>query len=710
MPEKTEDLLLELGCEEIPATYITPALRAMEKYFIDFAARERLSHGEIRTWATPRRLAMLVSGVAASQPAAIEEIKGPPAKAALLPDGSFGPTAMKFSESRGGGKLEVRSTEKGEYVFLVRKNKGCKTTALLPGFLTSLIPSIPFPKRMRWTDGPIQFARPIRWIVFLFGAKALRVAVDGVTSGANTRGHRFLSSNNIRVASPGAYIETLEKAGVMPDHDKRREYIRAELSRLSSGTPVIPEELLEEVGFQNEYPHVIEGAFNKQFLEIPPEALMICIEKTQKFFPVKGAAGRLTPRFLAVLNVPPDGEGVMLAALEKVLLSRLKDASFFYKEDLKTPLVKRVADLEKVTFQKGLGTLLNKCERLHALVAPIGAMAGLKESRIQIAQRAAALCKADLTTGLVFEFPELQGIAGKYYASVCMNPAEDDEGCGSDAEDPRVPIAIKEHYMPRSADDSLPSTPQGALLAVADRLDTLAGYFSVGLVPSGSEDPYSLRRQALGVIRILEARKYPVSVRALIEAAVKNYPADLVPEEKRESTAAALLDFFAGRLRTYLIETHGRSYDAVNAADLSRPYEVGTVAALTAALDELRPKTEFQELLQVFDRVSNILRKSASSADFKASEPDPALFAQDEERELLRLAGEARAARNELPADAHAARIETLFRITPAAHTFFDKVMVMSEDPAIRANRLALLTSLRAVYLEIADFARMVKS
>lgn len=711
MPPKTSNLLLEIGCEEIPPSFILPALGAMEKHFARFAEQQRIAHGEIKTFATPRRLALFAADVGAAQEPTVEEIKGPPASKAVEQDGSLGKVAEKFAASRGGSlrDIEVRDTEKGKYLFLIKRSAGTKTVELLPEFLKSLLPAIPFPKKMRWNDTGLQFARPIRWLLFLYGKKAVKVQINGIASGPHTRGHRFLSNKKIRIDLPENYPDILEKNHVIADHEKRKEYIRDIITEVSSGVPVIPDELLDEVTFENEYPHAVEGGFSRRFLDIPPEVLMLCLEKTQKFFPVRSSSGKLAPKFIAVLNLPADEEGAMVAALEKVLLSRLKDARFFYEEDIKIPLVNRVNDLKNVTFQKDLGTLFDKTERLHALTEKLGGEMGLRENRVQLARRAAALCKADLTTGLVFEFPELQGIAGKYYAA---GRARGEEECGGDDEDPRVPVAIEEHYMPRSADDALPRTAHGALLAVADRIDTLAGYFSVGLIPTGSEDPFSLRRQALGIIKILEDKgeKFSITLHDLIRRGIENYPEELIPGKKHDEIFNKLLEFFAVRLRTYLIESHGRSYDAVNAVDISQPFEINTALSLTAALDALRPKEDFQELLQVFDRISNILYKSAKGDDFKLKEPDPKLFRQDEEKTLFKLGEEVRKKWKSIDEDDHTARIEALHRITPAAHKFFDNVLVMDEDLELRANRLALLRSLRSLYMEIADFSKMVKS
>ncbi|MFH1537413.1 MAG: glycine--tRNA ligase subunit beta [bacterium] len=709
MASKKENMLLEIGCEEIPPSFIPPALTAMEKHFRQFAEQQRITHGEVKTYATPRRMALFVADVSTAQEPAAEEIKGPPASKALDPDGSFGKVAEKFAASRGGTlrDIEVRDTEKGKYLFLIKRTPGAKTIKLLPDFPPSLLPAIPFPKRMRWDDTGLQFARPIRWLLFLLGKTPVKVRVGGVVSGPYTQGHRFLSNKKMRVDLPENYLGILEKNFVMVDQEKRKEHIRRAIEESSSGVPVIPDELLDVVTFENEYPHAVEGGFNRQFLNIPPEVLMLCIEKTQKFFPVRSQSGRLMPKFVAVLNLPPDEEGTMVSALEKVLLSRLKDARFFYEEDSKIPLPHRVEDLKKVTFQKDLGTLFDKAERLHSLTRVLGEDMELPENKIQLAQRAAALCKADLTTSLVFEFPELQGIAGKYYATPRI---QSEEECGDDDEDPRIPIAIEEHYMPRSADDALPRTDHGALLAIADRIDTLAGYFSAGLIPTGSEDPFSLRRQALGIIKILEDKKFPITLHRLIRRGTENYPEEIVPTEKHGEIFEKLLEFFYVRLRTYLIETHGRSYDAVNAVDISQPLEIGTILALTASLDSSRPKPDFQNLLLVFDRISNILRKSATGGDFTRDEPDPALFRLEDEKKLFRLHNEVRKAWEGIGEDGHTARIEALYRITPAAHSFFDNVMVMDEDLELRANRLALLKSLRSLYMEIADFSKMVKS
>ncbi|MEW5947494.1 MAG: glycine--tRNA ligase subunit beta [bacterium] len=696
---KTRTLLLEIGCEELPPGCIRTALDALSESFRRFALLNGVGFGETRTWATPRRLALFVASVAVKQDDAVEEIKGPPAASARDPDGSYNLAAEKFAASRGGALRDVvtRDTPRGEYLFLIKKRPGERVVKLLPDFLRAFIREAPFPRRMRWTDGAVQFARPIRWIVFLFGKTPLKVDVDGLVSGAVSRGHRFLSPGKIRIADPEGYLETLEGGGVIADHRKRKEMIRGALNRCEDGVPVIREALLDEVSFLVEYPFVARGSFPPRYLEIPRDVLVHCIEKTQKFFPVQSAdASRLLPAFLAVVNVPLDDSNDVISSYEKVLVSRLKDAVFFYGEDLKTPLADRVERLKKVVFQKDLGTLYDKTQRLVSLAGTLAGMAGLDPAGVESVRRAALLCKADLTTHLVFEFPEMQGAAGSYYASRDGEPAD-------------VAEAIRQHYKPRSADDDVPGSAHGAVLSIADKLDTLAGCFSAGIVPTGSEDPFSLRRQALGVIRILDEKKFPLSLNRIARAALDNYPEALIPRRKRDATAETLLQFIAARLRTYLMETRGASYDAVDAVDFGAERGVASAAKLVSDVESLRRTEDFQNLLEVFDRVSNILFKSASSGDFTRETADPSLFRRDEEREMHRLRETAASAWGALDGDDYAGRIRALYAITPAAHAFFDRVTVMHEDRGLRANRLALLKDVRALYLEIADFSKIVK-
>ncbi|MEW6200387.1 MAG: glycine--tRNA ligase subunit beta [bacterium] len=696
--QKASDLLLEIGCEEIPAGYIQPALDAVRQHFVDFAGSSRISHGELRTWATPRRLTLFVSSVAEHQESTTEEYKGPPSVKARNPDGSYNEAAKKFAHSKGVdlSSLVEKETDKGSYIFAVKHCAGSKTAELLPGFLTSLPSVIPFPKRMRWGDGSLLFARPVRWLLFLFGGKVIRVKIDGMVSGAYSYGHRFLASKKIKIISPENYLTALEQHYVIADHNKRKEMIHNALKKSANGEVVIPPDLLDEVNFLIEFPFVASGSFPEEYLRIPPEIIRLCIEKNQRFFSVKSPdTGKFISSFLVVMNMPLEDSREVIAAYEKVLVARLKDAMFFYEEDIQIPLHQRVEQLKRVVFQKVLGTLYDKTLRLISLSETIAKALKVSEMELAALRRAASLCKADLTTSLVFEFPEAQGTAGRYYAEY-------------HGEDAAAAAAIEEHYQPRTADDKIPASLSGAVLSISDKLDTIVGYFSAGIIPTGSEDPFSLRRQALGIIKILEGKNFAAPLHDLVRNAIENYPQELIPRERAGEILSAVISFFNTRFRIYMMESHGISYDVVDAIDLEHRRAVRDTLQLASDLMSLCQDTDFQEILIVFDRVSNILYKSATRDDFRSERADPALFQQEEERELHRLAQDMKEEWNK-GEKSYLKYITALYRLTPAAHKFFDNVLVMIDDPAVRSNRLALLREVRDVYLQIADFSKIVK-
>lgn len=695
-----EDLLIEIGCEEIPASYILPALEDMKAAFEKFCADNSIGHGALETCATPRRLTLIVRGVHARQQDSVLEVKGPPARAARDENGAWTKAATGFAESRGASlkDLQIRDTGKGEYLFIVKKQKGRPTAKLLPDLLQAVVSGIHFSKSMRWGAYKMRFARPVRWIVFLFGDKAVTARIDTVTSGRYSMGHHFTHNKKVKIPSVADYFRLMEENHVLADHDERRTRIADAVRAAAQGRPLISDELLNDILFLVEYPHVGVGAFDEQFLKLPREVLLLCIEKTQHYFPIENETGDLLPRFCVVMNMPLEDSADVISGYQKVLHSRLKDALFFYLNDMKEPLEERVPRLDRIVFQKELGTLLDKTNRLRALCERLCGHLGLNAGDCAAADRAALLCKADLTTSMVFEFTELQGIVGRHYALRGGEPSD-------------VALAIDEHYMPRFADDDLPATTPGRVLAVADKADTICGYFTVGLIPSGSEDPFSMRRQGLGLLRILEDSLLPIRVEDIFSMCLEAYGPDLAPPDKRQALLAQLMEFMDVRFRT-LLESRGLAYDIVNAVSLRQAPGMPHAVACAQALAALRPDPVFQDLLEVFTRVSNIMKKSASGEDFKGDSVSEELLAEESERRLFEEYGRIRSSWNGAgPAarEDYEERIRDLFAITPLAHAFFDNVMVMAEDRAVRANRLALLSRLRALYLEVADFGAIVK-
>lgn len=680
------DLLLEIGCEEIPSSFILPALERMEAVFREFCAQNRIEHGEVKTCATPRRLALTAADVAETQAEKVEEIKGPPAKIAVDENGKFTQAAAKFAESRGGktNRLIVKDTGKGEYVFLVTKEKGRKTKQALPELPVRIIKSLVFPKSMRWDVRRVTFARPIRWIMMLFGDSPVRVDFENIPSGGFTYGNRYFGDKKIKIGSIAEYFEKLEAAGVMVDHRRRQEAIRERVMEIAGGKPHITDSLLNDVNFLVEYPFVAAGSFPEEFTELPPEVLIICIEKNQHYFPVADSAtGRMLPRFVVVMNVPLTENPTVIRGYEQVLISRLKDAKFFYDTDIRTPLRDRVESLKRITFQEKLGSLWDKTERVERLVETLGTECQLGESDIKTARKAAHLMKADLTTQMVFEYTEIQGTVGKYYAL-------------QSGEAPAVAQAIEEHYMPRFADDELPASKAGALLAIADKIDTIVGYFAVGFIPTGSADPYQLRRQALGIIRILEKYEMPIHYSRLYETAVDNYLAlDKIFDEDKKivkdngKLRNQLEEFFDARYFNYL-ELSGYDYDVINAVyRTTKPLaEIRVIADL---LREDRDRDELKSLREFITRIFNIIDKSTTTADFSSEDINPDLFKKNEERTLFDLWENK--VRDTLRRShiSYREKLDALYELAKAGHAYFESVLIMDNDMKVRRNRIKLL-------------------
>lgn len=693
MSEKHE-LLLEIGCEEIPTSFILPALERMEKEFVEFCKQNRIAHGEIKTYATPRRLTLIAADVDSAQEDKVTEVKGPPAKAAVDAAGKFTAAAAKFAESRGGktNMLEVRDTDKGQYVFLTIKEKGAKTAAVLPGLPAWIVGRLQFPKNMRWDVRRTTFARPVRWIMLLYGDKAVKAGFDGIPSGAFTYGNRWFGGKKIAVKSSADYFEKLEAAGVIVDHNRRREMIREGVAKLATGKPHITETLLNDVTFLVEYPYLAVGSYPEEYTKLPKEVIIICIEKNQHYFPIEAPDGsKMLPIFIVVMNVPLTDSEKVISGYEKVLNSRLKDAVFFYDEDLRKPFRERVESLGRITFQEKLGSILDKTKRVQALVETLGKGMNIGAADVDVAKEAAWLMKADLTTQMVFEYTEIQGTVGKHYAL-------------HDGVNSAVAQAIEEHYMPRFADDDLPASVPGALLAVADKMDTIVGYFSVGLIPTGSADPYQLRRAALGVIRILEAKAFDTSVSGVVSSTLENYKKfGIINDEQYANLYGQLMRFFSDRVENYF-RSEGFDYDIIRAAMMGLESRTQLkLRNILGILKEVRDEKEFQDLLEVYMRISNILKNAQGSGELVRAE----LFENDEEKKLNEKYDEVH---NCLSVESDVKKqIEKYYEITPFINMFFEKVLVNAENQDVRKNRVQLLMNIKQGYDRIVDFSGIVK-
>ncbi len=714
------EFLLEIGCEEIPARMLTAASSELARRVGDLLARERLveagdgaSGASVRSFCTPRRLAVLATRVAAAQPDLEEQVTGPSSKVAYK-DGQPTPQAHAFAKKLNVDIADLQrvTTPKGEYVSAQVRRKGKSASEVLAGTLPREIAALHWPKSMYWRVRGETFVRPVRWLVAMLDDSVLPLAFAGVNAGAVSRGHRILHTAELAFPRANAYAPELERAQVVADPAERRARIRRALddaAREVSGARWREDAaLLETVVNLTEWPAVVLGNFEPEFLELPREVLITVMRDHQKYFALEGASGELLPYFLAVLNTDADHEGIIRHGHERVLRARFKDARFFWQTDQKIPLKERVALLKAVTFQKDLGSYFEKTLRVQRLASWVSEI--IKQSgmpiRPGVVHKAAFLAKADLTTELVKEFTELQGIVGGLYARA----QQLDPGLRPEAHE-LIAQAIYDQYRPESMDDAVPRTIEGAVLAVADKADSIAGLFALGLAPTGSKDPFALRRQANGIVKIAAEHKLPLPLSGLMRDARSGFQGSAAEAKfmPLQECQQALQSFFRERLEYYLREVRGLPYDVVNAVLATGADDVVDAAARAEALAQAREMPDFLSLAAAAKRIRNILRQAGEKGL-----PSAAGF-----EDLPSEAGEARALRAQMKsavAQADAARERKDYRaallalsaLRPAVDAFFDRVMVLVDDARLRANRLALLQGLLNEFSTIADFAEIV--
>lgn len=685
-----KDLLLEIGTEEIPARFMPGILAQLAE-----AARKkfdalRVGYASVRTYGTPRRMTLFVEGLEARQADVEKESKGPSLAIAYDAEGNPTKAAMGFAR---GQKVDVGAlVTRDGYVYAVAHEAGQETAALLPEVLPELITGLSFPKNMRWADLELRFVRPIRWLVALLDDVVVPFALAGVAAGRVSRGHRFLSGGTVEIPSAAAYEKTLADAFVLVDPQERKRRIRAQIEALAKaqgGVAEITEELLEEVVYLVEYPTALCGRFEEKYLALPPEAVITPMREHQRYFPVLSPEGKLLPLFITVRNGGEAHLDVVRLGNERVLRARLADAQFFYEEDCKAKLEDRLEKLKTVVFQEGLGTVCDKAQRLVQLAAQIARQAGTEKAQLPVIERAALLAKCDLVTGMVCEFTELQGIMGREYAL-------------KSGESQAVAQAIYEHYLPRFAGDALPESEAGRWVGVADKLDNIVATFSRGLVPTGSQDPYALRRQALGIVHILIEAKRSASLRAIAGQAL-----DLLGIEdaaRRETIFAQLDEFFRLRLKNVLTEEEGIRYDIVDAVLAVGTDDLYAAFLKAKALATQVGGAELQALTQALVRVGNLAKKA--EADIAV---DEASLTVEAEKELYKAYVSAAMAVESL-ADGldYAGALDALRDLAQPIDAFFNAVMVMDEDAAIRRNRLALLAAIMRTSYTVADFSKLV--
>lgn len=683
------DLLLEVGLEEMPARFVASAAAQLKERVEKWLAEQRVPFDGISSMETPRRFAVLVSGLAEKQPDRNDEAKGPARKIAQDEAGNWTKAALGFARSNGVSPEELyfKDVNGVEYVHARKSEAGKETRELLPQ-LADVIAGMNFPKNMRWGANDLKYVRPIRWLVALFGNELIDLEIAGVKSGRVTRGHRFLGTD-VEIQTPDEYKGKLAEQHVMVDPEERRATIVEQIRRMEqeNGWNIpMDEGLLDEVVHLVEYPTALYGTFEEEFLSIPREVLVTSMREHQRYFPVENAEGQLLNHFVTVRNGDSRALENVAKGNEKVLRARLSDARFFYVEDQKLSIDSCLKKLETIVFHEELGTIGDKVRRVRKTAAQIAAKLGVSQEEAKQVDRIAEIAKFDLVTNMVGEFPELQGIMGEDYA---RKAGEADV----------VARGVFEHYLPRFAGDLTPTSAQGAIVSLADKLDTIIGIFSIGIVPTGSQDPYGLRRMAAGIVTILLERGWQLSLEQLWDATLETYAAQGVNKRTAEEVKKDLVDFFALRLKNVLQENEVR-YDVVDAvlsADLSYvPMIMAKAKALMAAV----AGEEFKLVVEQFNRVNNLAQKA------EADKVDEALFAEEVERSLYQAY---LSVQREVDGLSDQDKVlATLSTLREPIHAFFDKVMVMADDQAVRANRLGLLLRLSRLIYGYADFSKLV--
>jgi len=686
------ELLFEIGTEEIPAGFLSKAVVDMEEIIRKSLTEKRIAFDGIRCLATPRRLVLTIADLAQKQDDQTVEKMGPAKRAAFDENGQ--PTKAALGFARGQevevSELETITTDKGEYLGVRKTITGQPTAGLLPEILTSFMLSIPFRKSMRWGARSLRFARPVHWLVALYGGKVVPFKIEDIESGNTSRGHRFMSPVSFTVNGFSDYLEKARENFVIVDPEERKKLILEEAQKeaqAAGGRLFYDEELLEAISFIVEYPVVVRGGFDGEYLALPQEVLTTTMISHQKYFPVVDDKGKLLPFFIAVSNTKARDLSVVAAGNERVLRARLADASFFFEEDRKVPLEERVESLKKVVFHTQLGTSHKKVMRFRRLAVKIAAALKVRPAVKKNVDRAALLAKADLESLMVGEFAELQGIMGREYALLA-------------GEDPACANAIYEHYLPVVAGGRLPASDEGAIVGIADKMDTIAGFFGVGLPPTGTADPYALRRQSLGIINIILSKQYALSLNFLIDESLT-----LLKDTLKKPASDAkkdVLDFFRGRLQHQLI-SQGYAYDTVEAVLSADMDDLLVVIEKIKALEDFRKNPEFEPVSVAFKRVDNILK------DFKGGRADVNLLAHDAEIQLFSALDDikTRVEKNIAEKDFIGA-LNKLAALRPAVDAFFDHVMVMDKDEQIRLNRLSLLSEISCLFHKIADFSKIV--
>lgn len=689
----TRDLLIEIGTEELPPRSLRKLSLSFQKGVIEGLRLMNLEHGESQCFATPRRLAVLVRDLQEKQQDKLVEKRGPALAAAFDDDGCPTRAATGFAKSCGVNieDLERLETDKGTWLAFRTEQKGHDVQLIIPEIVKKSLECLPIPRRMRWGSSREQFVRPVHWVVLLFGNEVIATEILGIKSGRETRGHRFHHPDKMTISEPSAYESLLETGGhVIADFEIRSDAIKRqirEMARQVNGIAIIDENLLDEVTSMVEWPVAILGNFDRHFLDIPSEALISAMKSHQKYFHLVDKQGRLLPHFITISNIESKNPDRVREGNERVIRPRLADSEFFWQQDRKQKLADRIESLKKVIFQNKLGTLHMKVQRIIDLSGIIAAAIGHDTDNVR---RSAELCKCDLMTNMVGEFPELQGIMGRYYAEL-------------DGEDDEVARAIEEHYTPRFAGDRLPETVAGQCVSLADKIDTLVGIFSIGQAPSGDKDPFALRRAALGIIRIIIEQNLTLDLDQIIKSAIKNYTFQKIPVDITNAPKL-VYDFILGRLAVYYV-SKGFDKDVIESVLCLKPSHLQDCDRRIRVVSDFRKMPESESLAAANKRIANILKKInfeiPETWNLMALEEQVEKNLADEINQLIPILDPL------FDEQDYEAAMKKLASLRGSVDAFFDEVMVMSDDEKLRNNRLAMLNAIRNQFLRVADLSRL---
>jgi len=689
-----KDLVFEIGTEEIPARYMPATLEKVKDIAVSMITENRIDFGEIKTYGTPRRIVLLVKGIAEKQRDLEELIKGPSMKAAYDESGNPSKALLGFLKGQKVELHEVFLQELSgvEYIYCRKQKKGQPAKEVLKEILPGILTSISFPKSMKWGNKSFRFARPVRWLLPILGDELIEFEKDGITCSKYTKGHRVLSQGIIEINDTSEYFEKLRKGYVIVDQEERRSLIRkqcVELARDNGGEVLMDEELLEEIVYLVEYPTALLGVFETEYLKLPKEVVITPMKEHQRYFPVVDKNNKLMNYFITVRNGDNRFIETVREGNERVLRARLADADFFYREDRKNSLESCVEKLKNVVFQETLGTIYDKTQRIIAISEYLAEAAGLSHESRKYLQRAAYLCKADLVTNMVKEFDELQGVMGREYALL-------------QGEKQEVADAILEHYMPRYAGDCTPKTLNGSILSISDKIDTICGCYAIGIQPTGSQDPYALRRQAIGIISIMLKCKIHIGLEQLCNISLEPFEKRNILKGDKKTVKAEVIEFFRQRFRNVMMD-RGFGYDIIDAATSVGFDDIYDLFLRIRELSEWKYKSEFSGILGSFNRVTNLASKALSP------DMNPEFFTEKAELELLRAFDRVNAEyEGFVDKREYGKALKLLITLEKPIDDFFDNIMVMAEDADIRNNRLGLLKSIANMMYRIADLSLIV--